>query len=125
MKKEVSELQSTMIGLLKEHSSVFNIVVDTPEKFEVIGTIPTMQGKKKVEGIYFSTVLPKPKDVRFYFFPAYTHPEEIKADMPADVAKCLKGKTCFHIKKMDETLEANMKALIAKGVEIYKRDGLL
>ena len=125
MIKDVGEMQSILIKILKTHESVFKIVSDVPEKFEVIGTVPAIQGKKKVEGMYFSTVIPKPKDVRLYFFPAYTHADEIKADIPTNVAKCLKGKSCFHIKKMDDELQTNLEALIQKGVELYKRDGLL
>ena len=107
MTTDVSTIQSTLIDILKSHLGDLKITIDTPEKFEVSGTIEAMQGKKKVDGIYFSSVVPKPKDVRFYFFPTYTHKEQL-GDLPESLSKCLKGKSCFHIKKLDEELEGHI-----------------
>ena len=93
-------------------------------KFEVSGTVEAMQGKKKVDGIYFSSVVPKPKDVRFYFFPTYTHKEQI-GELPENLKKALKGKSCFHIKYMDEELEKNLKDMVSMSIGLYQKDGLL
>ncbi|HFA48308.1 MAG TPA: hypothetical protein ENJ95_04735 [Bacteroidetes bacterium] len=125
MNKDLNYIKAYLIGALKAHGQSLKTALDTPEKFEVKGTIEAMQGKKKVDGIYFASVVPKPKDVRFYFFPTYTHAEELKKDMPEALQKCLKGKSCFHIKGLDESLEKSIKDLVEKGVEVYKRDGLL
>ena len=124
MTKDVNEIRGKLISILKEHLGVLKIVSDTDDKFEVSGTIEAMQGKKKVDGIYFSTVVPKPKDVRFYFFPTYSHKEQI-GELPENLKKALKGKSCFHIKHMDDDLENNLKALVKKSVELYQKDGLL
>ena len=124
MTTEVSEIREKLISILKNHIGDLKITADTPEKFEVSGTVETMQGKKKVDGIYFSTVVPKPKDVRFYFFPTYTHKDKL-SEMPEHLKKCLKGKSCFHIKKMDEELESSIKNLVSEAIVLYKKDGLL
>ena len=124
MVTDVSEMQSRIIGMLKKHIGDLQISKETESNFEVIGTKPGMQGKKKVNGYYFSSVVPKPKDVRLYFFPIYTHKEGI-GELPQPLAKCLKGKSCFHIKKMDEELESQLITMIDKGIELYKKDGLI
>ncbi len=121
---EVAEIREKLVQLLKEHLGDLKITSDTYEKFEVSGTIEAMQGKKKVDGIYFSTVVPKPKDVRFYFFPTYSHKEQL-GELSADLKKALKGKSCFHIKQMDEQFEQNLKELVNRSVQLYKEDGLL
>ncbi|MFT7066037.1 MAG: hypothetical protein ACJAUO_001615 [Sediminicola sp.] len=77
-----------------------------------------------MDGFYFATVVPKPKDIRFYFFPIYTHPEPFGALSPA-MQKCLKGKSCFHFKSLDETLERELKKMVSLGVQLYKRDNLI
>lgn len=125
MKTELSEIQETLIDLLKKHQPTLKITADEPAKFEVSGTIETMQGKKKVDGIYFASVVPKPKDVRLYFFPTYTHADALVPTLPEDLKKCLKGKSCFHIKKLDESLEANIEAMIQEGVRLFQEDGWL
>ena len=125
MTKDIHEMRLILKDLLKNHENVFNIVSDTDEKFQVTGTKAVMQGKQKVSGHYFATLIPKPKDLRFYFFPAYTHAAEIKSIMDESLAKFLKGKSCFHIKKVDESVRENLKAIIDKGVELYQKDGLI
>lgn len=124
MTKDINEMREILVNLLKAHVGDLKITADTFEKFEVTGTVETMQGKKKVDGIYFSSVVPKPKDVRFYFFPIYTHKDQI-GELPENLKKALKGKSCFHVKKIDEEFETNLKDLIQKSVDVYKADGIL
>ncbi|MCB0536819.1 MAG: hypothetical protein KDE33_04750 [Bacteroidetes bacterium] len=121
---DLQNIKQKLINILDEHKSSLKVTLDTPEKYEVSGTIKAMQGKKEVDGIYFASVVPKPKDVRFYFFPTYTHKEQI-GELPENLKKALKGKSCFHIKNMDEEFENSLKDLVAKSVELYKSDGLL
>lgn len=124
MSKDLNEIRSRLKSLLLQHQSVLKITTDSEDKFEVAGTIATMQGKKKVDGIYFATVMMKPKDVRFYFFPAYTHKEQL-GELPEDLKKALKGKSCFHIKQMDDDMEEQLRDLIKRSVDCYQADGLL
>lgn len=121
---DIQEIREKLVDMLKEHLEVLKINVDSYEKFEVSGTIKAMQGKKKVDGIYFSTVAPKAKDVRFYFFPCYTHKEQL-GELPENLQKALKGKSCFHIKKMDEEFVNNLRDLVKRSVKLYQEDGLL
>ena len=83
-----------------------------------------MQGKQKVDGFYFGSVIPKPKDVRLYFFPIYTHTDEM-GELPENLKKALKGKSCFHIKFLDEEMIENLNQMIEKAVKIYQQNNLL
>ena len=124
MTKDINEIQAKLIDILKEQIDVLKISAETENKFEVSGTIEAMQGKKKVDGIYFASVVPKPKDVRFYFFPTYTHKEQI-GELPENLKKALKGKSCFHVKYIDNEFEDNIKELVKTAVKLYQADGLL
>lgn len=124
MTKDLNKIRTRLTALLMEHTAVLKTTADSEEKFEVSGTIEAMQGKKKVDGIYFSTIMPKPKDVRFYFFPTYSHKEQL-GELPENLKKALKGKSCFHIKQMDDEMEQNLRALIKRSIELYQSDGLL
>ena len=124
MTKDINEIQAKLIDIIKEQMDVLRISAETENKFEVSGTIEAMQGKKKVDGIYFASVVPKPKDVRFYFFPTYTHKEQI-GELPENLKKALKGKSCFHVKYMDNEFEENLKELVKTAVKLYQADGLL
>jgi hypothetical protein len=124
MTKDINTIKNTLIDLLNAHADSFKISADSDDKFEVCGTIPTMQGKQKVDGIYFASVVPKPKDVRLYFFPVYTHKEAV-GELPENLQKALKGKSCFHIKYMDDELKSNLEKMIATSVAVYQKAGLL
>jgi hypothetical protein len=124
MTKDIEYIQNTLSLMLKAHEPLLQAKIDTVERLDMHGTIEAMQGKKKVDGIYFGSVMPKPKDVRLYFFPIYTHVDEF-ADIPEALRKCLKGKSCFHIKYLDEELETAINNMIQKGVELYQKDNLI
>lgn len=124
MTKDIEIIRSKLLAILQAHVGTLKIRVDKPENFEVIGTIEAMQGKKKVEGMYFSSVMPKKKDVRLYFFPAYTHAKDFE-DLSERLQKFKKGKSCFHVKYLDDELEQEIKEMVGRGIELYQADGLL
>lgn len=118
----------TIFPTLKSHLLSFvpplQVRIDIDSNFELAGTKEVIQGRKKVEGHYFANIVPKPKDVRLYFFPIYTHPASFPNLSPA-LTKCLKGKSCFHIKKLSPELEQEIYTMIKKGVEVYQYDELI
>ncbi len=124
MKTELSEIRLTLQHLFKKHVPPLQIRKDNEATFELAGTKEAMQGKQKVDGFYFGSIVPKPKDIRMYYFPIYTHPESFVA-ISGDLRKCLKGKSCFHIKELTDRLKKEIDQMITKGVEIYKKENLI
>ena len=123
MKTDLNEIEATLRGILKAHVPTLRVRKDEKNVLELCGKKETMQGKQKVDGFYFGSVVPKPKDIRLYYFPIYTHPAEFE---PSDeLKKCLKGKSCFHIKKLSPELEKEITEMVAKGVTLYDKDGLI
>ena len=118
------EIKSTLQSLFKLHVPPLQIRKENENVFEVAGTKAGMQGKQKVDGYYFASVVPKPKDIRLYYFPIYTHPD--KFDWISDqLRKCLKGKSCFHIKNLDDQLLLEIEKMIEKGLDTYLHDELI
>lgn len=124
MKTEVKEIENTLKDILKSHISPLRIRKEEETVFEVCGTKERMQGKQKVDGHYFASIMPKPKDARLYFIPIYTHAGEF-TDISPELRKCLKGKSCFHVKKLSPELEQDIKQMIQKGIDIYVKDDLI
>lgn len=118
------EIDITIKTIIKKHSRHSQICKDDNTGFEVAGTIPTMQDKQKVDGFYFANTIPKEKDCRLYFFPIYTDVEHFENIDPV-LRKCLKGKSCFHIKKLDSALQNSIEQMIIKGIAIYQEKGLV
>lgn len=124
MKTEIIDIRESLKSTLESFLGPLKVRVDKPSNFEVNGTIEAPQGKKMVDGIYFSSIVPKEKDVRFYFYPAYTHPQEFE-HISDKLKKFKKGKSCFHIKFLDEELEIEIKEMVAKAIDVYRKDGWL
>ncbi len=124
MIKDLKEIESFIMNALKAHCPPLKIRTETGGHFEVAGTKETMQGRKKVDGYYFASIVPKPKDIRFYFFPIYTHADAYP-ELSAPMKKCLKGKSCFHIKQLDESLQKELTEMIDRGVHLYQNDELI
>lgn len=120
---EVSEIKQRLVEILSSHTPALRSKDGGEIGHLFEGTIPAMQGKQKVDGYYFATVVPKPKDCRLYFFPIYTHAAEFKPS--SELSKMLKGKSCFHIKKLTPEIEEEIAKMVATGVELYKADGLI
>lgn len=120
---ELSEIQQTLKDLFSEHTPPLQVRQDEEKGFEVAGTKEAMQGKQKVSGYYFGSVVAKPKDIRLYFFPIYTDPDAFS--LSPDLKKMLKGKSCFHIKKLDDELISEIREMMGKAVGIYQEKDLI
>ena len=123
MKTDISEIASTLKDLLKMQIPPLKIRHDKHTNFEVAGTKEVMHGKQKVDGFFFACVVPKEKDVRLYFFPIYTHVNEYA--LSPELKKSLKGKSCFHFKKLTPETEAELNNMIERGVKLYIQDNLI
>ncbi len=123
-KIDLVEIQTTLQNIFKAHIPPLMIRKDYINVFEVSGTKETMQGKQKVDGYYFGSVVPKPRDIRLYYFPIYTHVKKFDW-ISDDLRKCLKGKSCFHIKKLSAELEKEITKMIQVGRELYEHDNLI
>lgn len=120
----VDELYSDLRERMLAVKGPVQVRVNTEAQVELAGTIEVMQGKQKVDGHYIASIVKKPADVRFYFLPIYTHVDAFK-ELPEGIAKRLKGKSCFHIKKSDAPELHHISDLLQKGVELYQKDGLI
>ena len=58
----------------------------------------------------------------FYFMPVYADPS-LKSQLHPQLVKCLKGKSCFHIKKNDPELMEQVKEALKVGYESFKKKG--
>ena len=111
--KEIKEL-------LKEYEGRLEVRSDTNEVYHLYGTKEVQVGKKLHEGMYFASVMIKKGFVGFYFFPIYTHPAEFE-NLDEPLMNCMKGKSCFNIKKNDTDIYKGIKKALKKGYSFYKK----
>lgn len=80
-----------------------------------------IEGRKRNE-LWFAAVLVQKGYVGFYFMPVYANTKLTDVFKP-ELLKCLKGKSCFHIKKDDPQLYAQIKEALKLGYQSYKNSG--
>ncbi len=80
--------------------------------------IPGAYGGKPTELCMASLVMQKGY-VGFYFMPIYMNPQ-LERKLAPGLLKLLKGKTCFHIKSLDDTLFDDIDAALTLGVKAFK-----
>jgi predicted DNA-binding transcriptional regulator len=89
----------------------------------LISKKPSEINGKKVDEVWLSGALVQKGYVGFYYMPVYVAPDEIKPELKPELLKTLKGKSCFHIKKLDNELTKQIKEAIDKGYKLYKQKG--
>ena len=77
---------------------------------------------RKYDEMFFAAIQKMKNYVGFYYMPIYANPELAKKLHP-DLLKLLKGKSCFHIKKLDENLKKHIAEALKTGHECYKKMG--
>jgi hypothetical protein len=78
-------------------------------------------GRQRKE-VYFAGLITQKSYVGFYYMPIYVE-TELKTVFAPELLKLLKGKSCFHLKKVDETLLEQIRAALQVGYEVYQKNG--
>jgi len=80
-----------------------------------------IEGRKRKE-VFFAGTIIQNGYVGFYFMPVYAEPR-VKGLFKPELLKLLKGKSCFHVKSLDDELATQIRQALADGFEIYKKRG--
>ena len=78
-------------------------------------------GRKRDE-VFFAGLILQKGYVGFYFMPVYTHSEQTAVFAP-ELLALLKGKSCFHVKRLDDDLVGHVDAALATGFDLYRDRG--
>ena len=115
------ELQS----LLKPYSPQLKActgLVKNKRDYNLLTRKEVIVAGRKYDNLYFASLIEQKGYVGFYFMPIYCAPETRKSIAPG-LLKLLKGKSCFHIKKLDGELRAQIAAALKQGFAGYKKNG--
>jgi hypothetical protein len=78
-------------------------------------------GRKRDE-VSFAALIAQKGYVGLYYMPVYAEPER-KALFAPELLALLKGKSCFHVKRLDDALLAQVDRALADGFELYRESG--
>jgi hypothetical protein len=80
-----------------------------------------IEGRWRPE-VYFAGVIAQKGYVGFYFMPVYTHADRRDLFAPG-LLGLLRGKSCFHVKRLDDALQGEIDDALARGFELYRERG--
>lgn len=119
MADDKSAIFGQLRAILAKEAGGLDVRKDDARVYELYGKKTVETHGKTVEGMYFASVAMRKGGVSFYFFPIYTHPKEV-GPVPAELKKCMNGKSCFQIKKEDATVYRQLRDLLKKGKRHYR-----
>ena len=110
---------SSLKGLLEAYRPPLVAKVETNRRFDLASIKDVVIAGRKRSEIYFASAIIQKGYVGFYFMPVYTTPE-MKGFFAPELLSLLKGKSCFHIKKLDKKLLAQIRKALKDGYKLYK-----
>ncbi len=123
MKTDFVEIFQTIRASLQPFATVgFSNRINSETSFDLWSDRNVVMDGKKRNEVFFASVIIQKGHVGFYYMPVYTEPEMKKIFNP-ELLKLLKGKSCFHIKKLDDTLMLQIEDALAAGFKLYKEKG--
>lgn len=119
-KTDFVEIFQTIRASLQPYAVMgFDNRVNSETTYDLWSNKNVVIGGRKKDEVFFASVVIQKSYVGFYFMPVYAEPD-MKQVFDEDLLKLLKGKSCFHIKKLDELLLSHIEDALAEGFKIYK-----
>jgi len=122
MEDKRAEIFAQLKELLVKYSPPFEAKIDNERWYDLYSIKDlVIEGRKRKE-VYFAGIIIQKAYVGFYYMPVYAEPE-IKALFKPELLKLLKGKSCFHIRTLDEVLLEQIRQALEDGFKLYRERG--
>lgn len=108
--------------ILKKYEDPLIAKFDLDSKYDLWSIKDVVIAGKKKKEVFFTSIIIQSKYVGFYYMPIYTD-IQLKKTFNPELLKLLKGKSCFHIKVLDESLEQQIDEALKIGHELYRKRG--
>jgi len=108
--------------LLQKYSPPLISKIDVQGNYDLWSSKSIVIDGRKYKEIYFAALVIRKQYVGFYFMPVYTE-SEIKHVFGEELLNILRGKSCFHIKKLDDTLVDQIRSALKIGFDYYQKNG--
>lgn len=109
-------------SLLAQYQPPLTPKVDKPGSYDLWSIKDlVIEGRKRKE-VYFAGLIIQKGYVGFYFMPVYAEPE-VKVLFKPELLSLLKGKSCFHVKKLTPEVLEQIRAALKDGFTLYQQRG--
>ena len=105
--------------ILKEYENPLRPKFDLDSKYDLWSFKDIEIAGRKRKEVNFASLIIHSKHVGFYFMPVYSD-TDLKDVFDPELLSTLKGKSCFHIKNLDDQLESQIRKALKIGYGLYK-----
>ena len=119
---DLGAIFTTLKALLEVYQPPLIAKMDDDSHFDLWSQKDLVIAGRKRKELFFAGLIIQKAYVGFYFMPVYTN-EEVKAVFPPELLKLLKGKSCFHIKRLDPQLVEQIEKALKVGFDTYVANG--
>ena len=92
------------------------------DDYELWSPKPVERNGRAYDETYFAGVIAQKAYVGLYYMPVYLEPD-VKGLFAPELLALLKGKSCFHVKRLDEQLLAQVQSALDAGSALYRERG--
>ena len=108
--------------IMKEYERPFVARLDDDSHYDLWSIKDVGIAGRKRKEVFFAGLIIQSNYVGFYYMPIYTD-SGLENIFKKELLSTLKGKSCFHIKKLDKTLVAQIREALDVGFTLYKKNG--
>ena len=122
MQEHLVEIFQRLKGILEEYEDPLKPKFDLDSKYDLWSFKDLEIAGRKRKEVNFASLIIHSKHVGFYFMPIYSD-TDLKDVFDPELLATLKGKSCFHIKTLNDQLEEQIRNALNIGFELYKKRG--
>jgi hypothetical protein len=122
MNGQLSDIFRHLRKLLKRYEPPFVAKSDYEWRYELWSVKGVVIAGKAKKEIWFASLIIQRDYVGFYYMPIYKD-TKLKKVFKKELLSTLKGKSCFHIKKLDKTLLGQIRDALEIGYRMYRKNG--
>jgi len=119
---DLNQIFETVKSLLNDYQPPYTPHMQDETHFDLWSHKDLVIDGRKRKEIFFAGLIIQKGYVGFYYMPVYAEPE-MKSIFAPELLKLLKGKSCFHIKKLDDPLQQQIESALQLGFEQYQQRG--
>lgn len=119
---ELIDIFGRLKRILKRFEDPLRPKYDLDSKYDLWSFKEVVIAGRKRKEVYFAGIIIHSRHVGLYYMPIYTD-ADLKDVFPPELLGLLKGKSCFHVKELDDELERQIERALEIGYELYKSRG--
>ena len=109
-------------ALLEPYARRLTVRRDDPGYYDLWSEKDVVVAGRERREVYFAGLVIQKSHVGFYFMPVYAD-QDLSAVFGPDLLATLKGKSCFHIRRLTPELRDQIQAALSAGWRLYEERG--